>query len=217
MIDDALLRPGRLEVQVEIGLPKVQGRVDILNIHTNTMRYGCHIGSQCCGSGMFITDPTFFHSRSRIRIFYPGSASKNLSILTQKNRFLSSRKYDPGFRPGSLIRILIFLPIPDPAEVKKAPDPGSGSATLSGAIASCICVPCLLEMGCLKLGLRIRMIFGSCIRIRVRVISWIRIRIIVKIQELYRLKAEPWGGALTLTMEAWRLNNEPSGRRFASL
>jgi vesicle-fusing ATPase len=40
MIDDALLRPGRLEVQVEIGLPKEQGRVDILNIHTNTMRYG---------------------------------------------------------------------------------------------------------------------------------------------------------------------------------
>ena len=40
MIDDALLRPGRLEVQVEIGLPKEQGRVDILNIHTNTMRFG---------------------------------------------------------------------------------------------------------------------------------------------------------------------------------
>ena len=38
MIDDALLRPGRLEVQVEIGLPKEKGRVDILNIHTSTMR-----------------------------------------------------------------------------------------------------------------------------------------------------------------------------------
>merc|ERR1712025_17539 len=38
MIDDALTRPGRLEVQVEIGLPKENGRVQILNIHTNTMR-----------------------------------------------------------------------------------------------------------------------------------------------------------------------------------
>lgn len=38
MIDEALLRPGRLEVQVEIGLPKEKGRVDILNIHTTTMR-----------------------------------------------------------------------------------------------------------------------------------------------------------------------------------
>ena len=34
MIDDALLRPGRLEVQMEIGLPNEHGRVQILNIHT---------------------------------------------------------------------------------------------------------------------------------------------------------------------------------------
>jgi len=38
MIDEALLRPGRLEVQVEIGLPKENGRLEILNIHTGTMR-----------------------------------------------------------------------------------------------------------------------------------------------------------------------------------
>lgn len=38
MIDDALLRPGRLEVQMEISLPNEQGRVQILNIHTKRMR-----------------------------------------------------------------------------------------------------------------------------------------------------------------------------------
>lgn len=38
MIDEALLRPGRLEVQVEIGLPDEKGRVQILNIHTAKMR-----------------------------------------------------------------------------------------------------------------------------------------------------------------------------------
>jgi len=38
MIDDALTRPGRLEVQVEIGLPREDGRVQILNIHTNVMK-----------------------------------------------------------------------------------------------------------------------------------------------------------------------------------
>jgi len=38
MIDDALTRPGRLEVQIEIGLPKEDGRLQILNIHTGTMR-----------------------------------------------------------------------------------------------------------------------------------------------------------------------------------
>jgi len=38
MIDDALLRPGRLEVHVEIGLPDEKGRLSILNIHTKGMR-----------------------------------------------------------------------------------------------------------------------------------------------------------------------------------
>lgn len=38
MIDDALMRPGRLEVQVEISLPNEEGRVEILNIHTSRMR-----------------------------------------------------------------------------------------------------------------------------------------------------------------------------------
>eukprot|EP00003_Mantamonas_plastica_P017827 TRINITY_DN2938_c0_g4_i4.p1 TRINITY_DN2938_c0_g4~~TRINITY_DN2938_c0_g4_i4.p1 ORF type:complete len:363 (-),score=145.48 TRINITY_DN2938_c0_g4_i4:16-1104(-) len=38
MIDDALLRPGRLEVHIEIGLADEKGRVQILNIHTKKMR-----------------------------------------------------------------------------------------------------------------------------------------------------------------------------------
>lgn len=38
LIDEALLRPGRLEVKMEIGLPDEKGRVQILNIHTAMMR-----------------------------------------------------------------------------------------------------------------------------------------------------------------------------------
>jgi SpoVK/Ycf46/Vps4 family AAA+-type ATPase len=38
MIDEALLRPGRLEVKIEIGLPDEQGRVQILNIHTEKFK-----------------------------------------------------------------------------------------------------------------------------------------------------------------------------------
>ncbi|XP_072105090.1 vesicle-fusing ATPase isoform X2 [Mobula birostris] len=38
LIDEALLRPGRLEVKMEIGLPDEKGRVQILNIHTARMR-----------------------------------------------------------------------------------------------------------------------------------------------------------------------------------
>jgi len=38
LIDEALLRPGRFEVQVEIGLPDRKGRLQILKIHTEKMR-----------------------------------------------------------------------------------------------------------------------------------------------------------------------------------
>ncbi|CAG8188472.1 unnamed protein product [Penicillium nalgiovense] len=38
MIDEALLRPGRLEVHMEISLPDEYGRSQILNIHTEKMR-----------------------------------------------------------------------------------------------------------------------------------------------------------------------------------
>jgi vesicle-fusing ATPase len=37
-IDDAILRPGRLEVHVEINLPNKDGRLQILKIHTDEMR-----------------------------------------------------------------------------------------------------------------------------------------------------------------------------------
>lgn len=37
-LDRALLRPGRLEVQLEIGAPDVAGRLEILEIHTKEMR-----------------------------------------------------------------------------------------------------------------------------------------------------------------------------------
>jgi hypothetical protein len=84
----------------------------------------------CCGSGMFIPDPNFFHpgselfpSRIRIKYFNP------------KKSFLSSQKYDPGC--SSRIRILIFYPsrISDPvAKRHRIPDPEHcGSLIRSGS------------------------------------------------------------------------------------
>ena len=44
LIDPALLRPGRLEVHIEISLPDEKGRVQILNIHTKTMKENGRLG-----------------------------------------------------------------------------------------------------------------------------------------------------------------------------
>lgn len=38
MIDEALLRPGRFEMKLQIGLPDEKGRLEILNIHTKKLR-----------------------------------------------------------------------------------------------------------------------------------------------------------------------------------
>eukprot|EP01128_Nolandella_sp_AFSM9_P005106 TRINITY_DN2423_c0_g1_i2.p2 TRINITY_DN2423_c0_g1~~TRINITY_DN2423_c0_g1_i2.p2 ORF type:complete len:548 (+),score=140.96 TRINITY_DN2423_c0_g1_i2:1664-3307(+) len=43
MLDKALLRPGRLEVHIEIGLPDEKGRVQILSIHTGVMKKNNHL------------------------------------------------------------------------------------------------------------------------------------------------------------------------------
>jgi vesicle-fusing ATPase len=45
LIDKAVLRPGRFEVHIEIGLPDEAGRVQILNIHTKNMRSNKLLGS----------------------------------------------------------------------------------------------------------------------------------------------------------------------------
>jgi hypothetical protein len=75
-----------------------------------------------------IPDPNFFHPGSRVKkIPDPGSAPKNLSIFNPKNCFKAL---------GNMIRDVHhdFLSIEDirtsDPGVKKAPDPGSGSATL---------------------------------------------------------------------------------------
>ncbi len=81
------------------------------------------------GSEFFaIPDPgsDFFHPGSQSRITDSGSASKNLGILTQKNRF---RTLENMIRSClSQIRILFFFIHPG-SRGQKAPDPGSGSAT----------------------------------------------------------------------------------------
>lgn len=46
MIDEAILRPGRLELHVEIGLPDEAGRLQIIKIHTEKMRLNNRISPE---------------------------------------------------------------------------------------------------------------------------------------------------------------------------
>ncbi len=39
ILDKALLRPGRFDRQVYVGLPDVKGREEILKVHTRTSRW----------------------------------------------------------------------------------------------------------------------------------------------------------------------------------
>ena len=48
LLDDALLRPGRLEVQIEIPLPSKQGRREILQIHTDALRSKGRLSQPLC-------------------------------------------------------------------------------------------------------------------------------------------------------------------------
>jgi hypothetical protein len=88
---------------------------------------------KCHGSGT-LKKTVFKALGNMIRVVHFGSGSWFFTSWirnTEKDSFQSSRKYDPGcsFR----IRILIFTH--PGSTVKKAPDPGSGSATLNISIA----------------------------------------------------------------------------------
>jgi hypothetical protein len=92
------------------------------------------------GSDFFpsrIPDSNCLHPGSRIRI-------KEFKYFNPKKWFLSPRKYDPGCSSRIQDPDADFLPIPDPG-VKKAPDPGSGSATLVMPLLKRLFCYCLVQ------------------------------------------------------------------------
>eukprot|EP01130_Rhizamoeba_saxonica_P018259 TRINITY_DN9079_c0_g1_i1.p1 TRINITY_DN9079_c0_g1~~TRINITY_DN9079_c0_g1_i1.p1 ORF type:complete len:729 (-),score=164.84 TRINITY_DN9079_c0_g1_i1:12-2198(-) len=82
MIDDALLRSGRFEVQVEIGLPDEKGRVQIFNIHTATMR----------DSG-FLDDSVDINELAEITKNYTGA--EIAGCIRSASSFALNRQVDP--------------------------------------------------------------------------------------------------------------------------
>eukprot|EP00897_Mesotaenium_endlicherianum_P010272 jgi/Mesen1/9273/ME000060S08712 len=83
MLDEALLRPGRLEVQIEIGLPDEEGRCKILQIHSNKMRENSFLGAD--------VDLAYLASRTKN---YSGAELEGL--VKSAVSFALSRQTDPS-------------------------------------------------------------------------------------------------------------------------
>lgn len=79
MIDDALLRPGRLELHVEIGLPDVKGRVQMLNIHTKNMREANRITPDALENLVMIAEKTKNFSGAEIEGLVKAASSYALT------------------------------------------------------------------------------------------------------------------------------------------
>lgn len=82
MIDSALLRPGRLEVQIEIGLPNKEGRLQILQIHTHTMSDNAFMDTDV--NLNIIADKTSCYSGAELEgiVRYASSMALNRAINT---------------------------------------------------------------------------------------------------------------------------------------
>ena len=47
LLDEAIIRPGRLEVHIEVKLPNAEGREQILKIHTKSLRENKVLDPNC--------------------------------------------------------------------------------------------------------------------------------------------------------------------------
>ena len=79
MIDDALLRPGRLELHVEIGLPDVTGRKQVLNIHTKKMKEANRISREALQNLDVIAQKTKNYSGAEIEGLIKAASSYALT------------------------------------------------------------------------------------------------------------------------------------------
>ena len=77
LLDPAVLRPGRLELQVEVGLPDRDGRAQIFNIHTAKMRAEGLLGE--CVDVRQLADTTVNYSGAEIKGMVGAAQSHALS------------------------------------------------------------------------------------------------------------------------------------------
>jgi len=112
MIDEALLRPGRMEVHMEISLPTKEGRHDILKIHTKKMREHNYlkgvdlekIAADCknfSGAELegIVRAATSYALNAKVNVKNIGSKMDNLDMIEVTNEYFEMAKQDikPAF------------------------------------------------------------------------------------------------------------------------
>jgi len=112
MLDDALLRPGRLEVQVEVGLPDEAGRRQIFAIHTARMSEHAFLGADVDLGGLAARTKNF--SGAEIEGLVKSAASFALNRQVRKKKWGvggGARGLKRGTDPSPLARV-VFLSRP---------------------------------------------------------------------------------------------------------
>lgn len=99
LLDEALLRPGRLEVQIEIPLPNQEGRREILQIHFEALRQRGRLSMPLCCA---IDGVPFTGKRTDQKTSDPGNTDEDTS-------YGKSRRH--RWRDG-LQSLILQLPIP---------------------------------------------------------------------------------------------------------
>lgn len=98
LLDDALLRPGRLEVQVEVPLPDKVGRREILQIHFNALRRRGRLSKPLCkaidGVRAEASDP---HKKRKLSLAFTSLTGRHRSITD-----LAADKWTKGFSGADL-------------------------------------------------------------------------------------------------------------------
>ena len=89
LLDDALLRPGRLEVQIYIPLPNLQGRREILNIHFAALRQNGRLSPSLCHA-IDGTPPNNTHTSSDTTTT---STSKRMKLKQSIQRVFQRRHF----------------------------------------------------------------------------------------------------------------------------
>lgn len=97
LLDDALLRPGRLEVQVEVPLPDKEGRREILQIHFDALRRRGRLSQPLCAA----IDGTAGDTSRKRKIRLPRLFS-TIHLMKRGAIDLAADRYTRGFSGANL-------------------------------------------------------------------------------------------------------------------